>query len=135
MASAVRGGVMALRVLWIINIVLGVYIAFLTATPGGWTLLHMVTGILIVALLWFLGVAQALVKNGTLVLTVVTFLVGLALPIIGMAQLAVTSGAALNGLQGVHIILAIAAIALGEICGSRYRKGRALAASSTPAAQ
>jgi hypothetical protein len=128
MQSAVRGGVMALRLLWIINIVLGIYISYIAKNPGGWTLTHMATGILIVALLWFVGVAQALTKAGSIGLTVATFLVGLALPIIGMSQLAVPDGGGLYAIQGVHIVLAIAAIALGEICGSRYRKGVAAAA-------
>ena len=87
----------------------------------------MATGILIVALLWFLGVAQGLTKTGSLGLTIATFLVGLALPIVGMSQLAVTSAGALYGVQGLHFVLAIAAIALGEISVSRYRKGVALA--------
>lgn len=127
MQSAVRGGGMALRLLWLINIALGIYIAYIATKPGGWVLAHMATGILIVALLWFLGVAQGLAKNGSLGLTIATFLVGLALPIIGMSQLAVPDGAGLYGVQALHVVLAIAAIALGEISVSRYRKGLALA--------
>ncbi len=127
MQSAVRGGGMALRLLWLINIALGIYIAYIAINPGGWTLAHMATGILIVALLWFLGVAQGLTKTGSLGLTIATFLVGLALPIVGMSQLAVKSAAALYGVQGLHVVLAIAAIALGEISVARYRKAVALA--------
>ncbi|HEX8998009.1 MAG TPA: hypothetical protein VF812_18415 [Ktedonobacterales bacterium] len=129
MQSAVRGSSMALRLLWIINIVLGLYIAYIAQDPGGWTLVHMLTGILIVILLWFLGVAQGLAKNGSLGLTVATFLVGLALPIVGMVQLRISSGGAQYGIQGLHVLLAIAAIALGEISASRYRKGLATAAA------
>lgn len=125
MQGAVRGGVMGLRLLWIINLALGIYVAFVAANPHLSTFAHMVIGILIVALLWFLGVAQGL-AGGSLILTVVTFAVGLALPIVGMAQLGVSGGAG-SALQGVHIVLALAAIALGEICGSRYRKAVAVA--------
>jgi hypothetical protein len=127
MQSAVRGGGMALRLLWLINIALGIYIAYIAIHPGGWTLAHMATGILIVALLWFVGVAQGLTKTGSLGLTIATFLVGLALPIVGMSQLAVPDGAGLYGVQALHVVLAVAAIALGEICVSRYRKAVALA--------
>jgi len=127
MQSAVRGGVMGLRLLWIINVVLGVYISYIATNPGGWELTHMGTGILIVALLWFVGVAQGLAKGGSLGLTIATFLVGLALPIVGMVQLGVPDGAGLYAMQGVHVILALAAIALGEISGSRYRKSIAAA--------
>lgn len=128
MQSAVRGGVMALRLLWIINIFLGFYISYVLTNPGGWQIAHIVTGILIVALLWFVGAAQGLTKTGSLGITIATFLVGLALPIVGLTQLAITSGAGQYGIQGLHVALALAAIALGEISGSRYRKGVAAAA-------
>jgi hypothetical protein len=127
MRSAVRGSSMALRLLWIINLALGIYIAFITTSPAaGLVNTHMLTGILIVALLWFLGIAQAL-RGGPLVITVITFVVGLALPIIGMAQLAVADGTgALYGLQGLHVILALTAIALGEMCAARFNKAVAV---------
>lgn len=127
MQSAVRGSVMGLRVLWIINIVLGVYISYLAKDPGGWVMIHMISGILIVALLWFLGVAQGLAKNGSLGITIATFLVGLALPIVGLTQLNIPDGGGLYAVQGLHVVLALAAIALGEISGSRYKKSLAAA--------
>ena len=129
MQLAVRISSMALRLLWLINIVLGIYIAFIARNPGGWVVTHMFTGILIVALLWFLGVAQGLRKNGSLGLTLGTFFVGLALPIIGMAQTSAASGGLAYTLQGLHVLFALGAIALGEICASRYRKGVAAAAA------
>lgn len=129
MSSAVRASSMALRILWIVNVVLGVYIAYLAKDPGPWLLTHMFTGIIVVMLLWFLGVAQGLVKGGSLALTSGTFVVGLALALIGMAQPSVTNIAGLRTLQGAHIILMLATIALGEISASRYRKG------ATPVAQ
>lgn len=128
MRSAVNGSVMALRVLWIINIVLGVYISYIAKDPGAWVMAHMLDGLLIVVLLWFLGVAQGLTKGGSLGLTIATFLVGLALPIVGMTQLSIPDGATLYGVQGLHVILALAAIALGEISGRRYKRGVAAAA-------
>lgn len=128
MQLGVRISSMALRLLWLINIVLGIYIAFIARNPGALVLVHMFTGILIVALLWFLGVAQGLGKNGSLGLTLGTFFVGLALPIVGMAQTGTTSAGLTYTLQGLHVLLALGAIALGEICASRYRKGLAAAA-------
>jgi hypothetical protein len=130
MRSAVNGSVMALRVLWIINIVLGIYISYIARDPGAWVLAHMLDGILIVILLWFLGVAQGLIKSGSLGLTIATFLVGLALPIVGMTQLSIPDGGALYGAQGLHVILALAAIALGEISGRRYKRGVAATAAA-----
>lgn len=129
MQLAVRISSMALRLLWIINIILGVYIAYIARNPGGWVPTHMFTGILIVALLWFLGVAQGLGKNGSLGLTIGTFFVGLALPIIGIVQTTISSTGMAYTMQGLHVLLAIGAIAFGEICASRYRKGLTAAAA------
>ena len=122
MLSAVRGSSMALRLLWIINIALGIYISYIAANPGGWVLGHMINGLVIVLLLWFLGIAQGLTKTGSVGLAVATFLVGLALPIIGMLQPSIPDGAGLYIVQAIHVLLAIAAIALGEICAAHYRK-------------
>ncbi len=130
MQFAVRGSGMALRLLWIINIALGIYISYIAANPGGWQTTHMVTGLVIVILLWFLGIAQGMTKTGSLGLTVATFLVGLALPIVGMSQLEIADGIGLDATQGVHVLLAIAAIALGEMCVARYRKDKAAAAAA-----
>lgn len=129
MTSAVRVSAMALRLLWIINLALGVYVAFISTTPGAWVNIHMFTGVVIVIIIMFLGVAQALVKGGSLILTGATFIVGVALALIGMAQPFATEVTALRILQGLHVLLVLAAIALGEICVSRYRKG--LTASQT----
>jgi len=124
MAAAVRVSSMALRLLWIFNLVLGVYVAYIaTGSAKPWVITHVFTGVLIVILLWFLGVAQALVKGGTLVLTGATFGAGLALALIGISQVAVTDGPGLYVLQGLHVVLVLSAITLGEICASRYRKG------------
>lgn len=125
MTSAVRASAMALRLLWIINLALGVYIAFIAAAPGAWVNIHMFTGVVIVILLMFQGIAQALVKGGSLLLTGATFIDGVALALIGMAQPFATDATALRILQGLHVLLVLAAIALGEICASRYRKGLA----------
>ena len=125
MTSAVRVSAMALRILWIINLALGVYVAFIATTPGAWVNIHMFTGVVIVILIMFLGVAQALVKDGSLTLTGATFIVGVALAVIGMAQPFATDVTALRILQGLHVLLVLAAIALGEICAARYRKSLA----------
>ncbi len=131
MASTVRVSSMSLRLLWLINLALGIYVAyFATGDSKSWVVTHVFTGVLIVALLWFLGVAQAFVKGGSLILTVATFVVGLALALIGASQVAVTDGAGLYTLQGLHVLLVLSAIALGEVCGARYRKGLAASQAS-----
>ena len=126
MQVAVRASSMTLRILWLLALILGISLAT-GILPGVWVLAHMGLGLLIVALLWFLGVAQALVKGGSLILTVTTFVVGLLVAIIGLSQPQATSIAVLRTLQGAHIVLVLAAIALGEICAARYRRGSASA--------
>ena len=115
---------MGLRALWLVNIALGVYVAyFAAANARPWVITHVFTGVLVVALLWFLGIAQAIVKNGSLRLTGVTFVVGLAVALIGMVQVAIPDGIGLYIVQGLHILFVIAAIGAGEVCFHRYRDG------------
>lgn len=124
MAPAVRWSAMAFRILWIVNIVLGVYLAYFAAA-GGWLIVHVATGMLLVILLFFLGLPQALVKGGSLGLTLATFIAGVSLALIGMAQVAVSGLVLLRTLQVIHVLLVISAIALAEICARRYLKGLA----------
>ena len=116
---AVRVSSMALRIAVLIELVLGV--SLWIDCPLAPVLAHMALGLLIVALVWFLGLAQATVKNGSLGLTFATFGVGLALAILGLAQKAVPSQPAL---QIVHVVLALATIAVGEMATARYWRGK-----------
>lgn len=107
-----------------VDLALGFFIAY--ASNYGTKplqLTHAFTGIVIVALIWFLGVAQATVKGGSLRLTLATFVVGLGVTLIGMAQVATPAGAALVTIQIFHIAFVLSAIAVGELCGRRYRTG------------
>jgi hypothetical protein len=120
----VRISSLALRLAVALELILGV--SLWVGRPLAPVLLHMALGLLIVALVWFLGVAQATVKSGSLGLTLATFGVGLALAILGLAQRALPSQPAL---QVSHVVLALATVALGEMATARYRRGmKALAA-------
>jgi hypothetical protein len=116
---------MALRIAVLVELVLGV--ALWIGSPLAPVLLHMALGLLIVALVWFLGLAQATVKDGSLGLTLATFGVGLALAILGLAQKAVPSQTAL---QIVHVLLALATIAVGETATARYWRGKKAVAAA-----
>ena len=116
---AVRVSSMALRIGVLIELVLGV--SLWIDRPLAPVLLHMALGLLIVALVWFLGLAQATVKNGSLGLTFATFGVGLALAILGLVQKAVPGQPAL---QIVHVVLALATVAVGEVATARYWRGK-----------
>jgi hypothetical protein len=122
MVRAVKISILAFRLLWVVNLVLGIYAAFF-ATASAWVDTHMVIGILLVILLFFLGLPQAVVKGGSLGLTMATFLVGLGFALIGLAQVAVANVIALRTLQTLHVLLILSAIALAEICARRYTRG------------
>jgi len=121
----VRISSMALRIAVLLELALGV--SLWIGRPLAPVLLHMALGLLIVALVWFLGLAQATVKGGSLGLTLATFGVGLTLAILGLAQKAVPSQPAL---QIVHVLLALATIAVGEMATARYLRGRKAVAAA-----
>lgn len=130
MPRAVTFARMAFRLLWLINLVLGILVAAsildknaTTSTP--WTDAHMVLGIALVALLWFLGVAVGLqARNATL--PVLTFVVGLLVAIVGASQQEVADpSVGLAVLRGLHSVLILSAIALAEVCAARYQRARA----------
>lgn len=130
MPKAVTFASMAFRLLWLINLVLGILVAAsildknaTTSTP--WTDAHMVLGIALVVLLWFLGVAVGLqARNATL--PALAVVVGLLVAIVGASQQEVADqGIGLAVLRGLHILLILSAIALAEVCAARYKRVRA----------
>lgn len=128
----VRIASMSLRALFVINLVLGLLFWF-GAIGGGWVLLHMLVGILFVACIWLLGLAQGLTKAGNLGLVIGTFLVGLIIAIFGMIQQGLLQP---NGhwiIQVIHLLLAFAGIGIGEASAARYRRGIAASANAQSA--
>lgn len=120
MAVAVRIASNVVRAVFVINLVLG--ILFWTDHAQNLTVLHASLGLLLVVSLWLLGVAQAL-RGGSIGLQVATFVVGLALALLGYFQ---------NGvlvLQILHFLMALAAVGLAESCGARYRRQNAARAA------
>lgn len=118
---AVRIAAMALRIIFIINLILG--ILFFTGHADNLVLLHMVLGILFVAALWLLGAAQAL-RGGPIGIMAGTFVIGLLLAIIGFVQDSTL------WLQIIHVLLALGAIGLGEMSAARYRRLSAAASAA-----
>jgi hypothetical protein len=116
---AVRLSSTALRIAVVLELALGV--SLWIGRPLAPVLLHMGLGLLIVALVWFLGLAQATVKGGTLGLTLATFGIGLTLAVLGLAQKAIPGQ---TPLQVIHVVLALATIAVGEMATARYLRGK-----------
>ncbi len=115
----IRPAQMALRAIFLINLILGIW--FWTGhDTGGLVLVHMLLGIVFVALLWWIGVAQAL-KGGSLGITLGTFALGLILAIVGLTQRMMGGPV----IQIVHLLLAVLAIGLGEMAGARAKRASA----------
>lgn len=111
---------MALRVVFLINLVLG--IVFWTGNePSGLVLIHMLLGILFVALLWVVGTMAAL-RTGSIGLQVSTFLDGLIIAIVGLSQREMLLGPAHVVVQIIHLLLAITGIGLAEMANARVRR-------------
>lgn len=130
MLGGVRYVSMLLRGGFVVALLLG--LGFWTAIlpTNGLVLLHMLVGLIIVAAVWYLGLAQAQRPGGSLGLTVATFLMGLVLAIVGLTQ--VKMEAALHnalGVQIVHVVLALLVVGLGEMCTARMRRGAATRAT------
>jgi hypothetical protein len=121
---------MSLRVLFVINLILGLLFWFNGAGPGWLVLIHMLVGILFVAAIWLLGLAQGLGKNGSLGLVVGTFIVGLIIAIFGLVQASLMPTSAHWLIQVIHLLLAIAGIGIGEASAARYKRGVAAASAS-----
>jgi len=127
-AQWVRIASMALRLLFVIQLIFGLIFWFSGTHGLAW--LHMLLGILFVIVVWYLGVMQALLDNGSLGLTLATFIVGLLLAIVGMTQTTILLGRAHWVIQVIHLLLALTAVGLGEISAASYNRG-ASAASPT----
>src|SRR5262249_6552693 len=90
--SSVRISSMALRLLFVLQLLLGILIwVGRPLLPIG---VHLLIGLLIVILVWFLGVAQGLLKSGSIGLTLGTFIAGLLLAFIGLFQAGMLIGGA-----------------------------------------
>ena len=119
--SAVRISGMALRLLFVLQLILGISIwVGHDLLPIG---VHLLVGILIVIVVWFLGVAQGLLKTGSIGLTLGTFIAGLLLAFVGLFQSAWLIGGAHWVIQVIHLLLALATVGLGEVSVARYRRG------------
>jgi len=107
---------MALRAIFVINLILGI-IFWTGNAASGLVFVHALLGITFVALLFWVGAAQAM-RGGSLGITLSTFVVGLALAIVGLTQARIGG----LGIQIVHVLLAVLAIGLAEMAGARANR-------------
>ncbi len=112
--------IMVLRVAVLVAVILG--ILFWVNVALNLIPLHMLIGIIVVLCLWIIGLAQGFMKGGSLPLAVLTFVLGLALAIVGLYQQQWLIGPAHWIIQVIHLLLGLSAIAVAEMIVGRTKK-------------
>lgn len=86
--------------------------------------IHTLIGIIVVLSLWVVGLVQGFQNGGSLGLAAATFVVGLALLIVGLFQESWLTGSGSPHwiIQVLHLILGLSTIALAEMIGGRVRR-------------
>lgn len=109
---------MVIRVLWIVQIVLG--ILFWTGHLLNLVSLHESLGTLIALFLLILSIV-GLARGRAGALGVLGIIEAILLPVVGLGQLSVPAGGQLVA-EIVHLLVGIAAIILAEMIGARLRR-------------
>jgi len=112
--------VWVLRIAVLAAIILG--ILFWTGNVENLIPVHMLIGIIAVLSLWVIGLAQGFIKGGSFGLALATFVVGLALAIVGLYQQQWLLGSSHWIIQVIHLLLGLSAIGLGEMINGRTRR-------------
>ncbi|TMD64432.1 MAG: hypothetical protein E6I91_11045 [Chloroflexi bacterium] len=112
--------VWVLRIAVLAAIILG--ILFWTGNAENLIPVHMLIGIVAVLSLWVIGLAQGFIRGGSFGLALATFIVGLALAIVGLYQQQWLLGSSHWIIQVIHLLLGLSAIGLGEMINGRTRR-------------
>jgi len=112
--------VWVLRIAVLAAIILG--ILFWTGNAVNLIPVHMLLGIIAVLSLWVIGLAQGFIRGGSFGLALATFIVGLALAIVGLYQQQWLLGSSHWIIQVIHLLLGLSAIGLGEMINGRTRR-------------
>ncbi len=119
---------MLVRVCFVVNLILGV--AFWTGRLDAAQGLHILLGIVMVLSLFWLAVTN-IQQKGSPVITVLAFVDGIALYVVGVGQANWLNGSAHWLIQVVHLLLAVLAIGFAEMISARLPQG----SQTTPAAR
>jgi hypothetical protein len=123
---------MLLRGGFLLALIIGFGFWFGWWTPSGAiVLIHMLLGLIVIGSVWYLGLAQAQRGGGSLGLTIGTFVVGLLLAIVGLTQERLFGSLPMVAVQITHLLLAVLAVGLGEMCVRRIRGAGPAAAPAT----
>lgn len=127
---------MILRAAVLLALILGIIFWINPGLPAqnqGLKDVHMLLGFIVVISLWVIGLAQGFVKGGgSFGLALGTFVVGLAVAIVGLWQESwKDAGANVLLINVIHLLLGLCAVGFGEmIVGRTKRRARAQASAS-----
>ena len=84
--------------------------------------LHMLLGLLTVAALWVIGVAQGLAGDGSWIFALAAIIVGAATLLLGLVQSSLMVGELHWVVRIIHLILGLLTIGIGHMGAARVRK-------------
>ena len=85
--------------------------------------MHMLLGLLAVAALWVIGIAQLFTRGGSWIIAACALVLGALTIIIGFYQASMMVGPYHWVIQLMHLLLGVSMIGLGHMAAERYRKG------------
>jgi uncharacterized membrane protein len=85
--------------------------------------MHMLLGLLTVASLWVIGIAQAFSPGGSWLTAGLAVLIGAVVLWLGMVQTSLMTGSSHWVIQLLHLVLGVAAIGVGHMAAAKSRKG------------
>lgn len=117
---------MVLRVAVLCALILGIIFWANPAVPAEnrWIRdTHMLLGFIVVIALWVVGLAQGSIKGGSFGLALGTFVVGLAIALVGIFQDTWKgAGANVELINTLHLLLGLSAAAFGEMVAGRTKR-------------
>lgn len=117
---------MILRAAVLLALILGIIFWVNPAMPAlnpGLKGFHMLLGIIVVLALWTIGLLQGRIKGGSFGLAVGTFIVGLAVAIVGLWQESWKgAGANVELINVIHLLLGLIAVGFGEMVAGRSKR-------------
>jgi hypothetical protein len=119
---------MILRLAVLLALILGIIFWINPALPdqnSGLKYVHMVLGIIVVLSLWIIGLAQGFTKGSSFGLAVGTFIVGLAVAVVGLWQESWKGGAGTGTVElinTIHLLLGLIAVGFGEMVAGRSKR-------------
>lgn len=116
---------MILRLAVLLALILGILFWTGSVNSAGLTLAHMMLGLIVVITLWLIGLAQGFMRKvASVPLAAATFLVGLALAIVGLGQRSWFPEPNPYHwiIQVIHLLLGLSAIGLAEMVAARTKR-------------